>query len=194
MSTHVRWHLRSGRPVRAHTRRGPGGGGSVLGVLGAALLIVVGIRYLGADDVLDLDVVPGAATSTTVSVARIIDGDTLTYREDGREVRVRILGYDAPETTGQTCGDAAAATAALTELVDGRQVTLTTDPGQKDRDDNNRLLRYVDVGETDVSRAMIRDGYAPATSRAGEHARHDTYAWAQQAAQRESAPYWRACG
>jgi endonuclease YncB( thermonuclease family) len=92
-------------------------------------------------------------------VIRVVDGDTLHVSVDGRDETVRLLGIDTPELRPVECG-ARAATAALTQLADGRHVELVEDPTQDERDRYGRLLAYVVRGDLDLGEAMLRRGWA----------------------------------
>jgi micrococcal nuclease len=97
------------------------------------------------------------AGAERVRVLRVIDGDTLVA-EDGRSVR--LLGIDTPETHNpsmrgpQPLGEAA--TARLTEMVEGKVVAL--EPDVADADHYGRALRHVWVGRTLVAEALAREG------------------------------------
>jgi hypothetical protein len=86
-------------------------------------------------------------------VTAVVDGDTI----DVNGQRVRVIGIDTPEV-GQ-CGYAEAARA-MTALVGGRTVTLTSVDTKDNRDRYDRLLRYVDVAGTDAGLALIQAGLA----------------------------------
>ncbi len=116
--------------------------------------------------------------ATTVTVERVVDGDTLEVSSGDR---VRLIGIDTPEV-GE-CGDDEAA-AVLRRLVDGRRVTLVAGASQ-DRDRYGRLLRYVEVDGVDANLVLLqrgraiarydsRDGYGP-------HPREDAYIAADRA-------------
>ena len=99
--------------------------------------------------------IPGTAQAETVTVLRVIDGDTCQL-EDGR--RVRYLGIDAPEE-----GDphAEEATRANNALVGGRAVRLEFGRSPQDsQDSNGRLLAYVFVNDTFVNETLLRQGHA----------------------------------
>jgi micrococcal nuclease len=87
------------------------------------------------------------AGRTAAVVTRVVDGDTLHVRTGGREVKVRLLGIDTPEThrpgTPVECGgpQASASMARLAPV--GSRVTLATDPTQDRVDRYGRLLAYV---------------------------------------------------
>jgi endonuclease YncB( thermonuclease family) len=95
---------------------------------------------------------PRTPRRPTFYVSRVIDGDTI---ELGNGEAVRVVGIDTPEV-GE-CGFEAAS-AAMSRLVLGKRVQLTI--SDEDRDGYGRLLRYVDVGETDAGLQLIRNGRA----------------------------------
>lgn len=95
-----------------------------------------------------------SASPRTYVVTRVVDGDTL---ELGNGETVRLVGIDTPEV-GE-CGFERAS-AALSQLVLGKAVTLAV--SDEDRDRYDRLLRYVDVGRLDAGLELIRDGLAVA--------------------------------
>ena len=105
-----------------------------------------------------------AQQAVIATVTRVVDGDTVIARAaDGTENPVRLIGIDTPESvkpgTAVECG-AQAAAQTLRGLVEGKAVTLTSDPTQDRVDAFGRLLAYVDVGAIDAGEAMIRAGYS----------------------------------
>ncbi|NYI99959.1 endonuclease YncB(thermonuclease family) [Nocardioides thalensis] len=104
-------------------------------------------------------------------VVHIVDGDTL---ELGNGETVRLVGIDTPEV-GE-CGFEESASR-LRELVGGQAVTLGE--SDEDRDQYDRLLRYVDIGAMDAGYRLIRDGLATARYDSrdgyGRHPREDAY-------------------
>lgn len=106
-------------------------------------------------------------TSERVSaqVVRVTDGDTIRVRLDGKELAVRYIGIDTPETVDprrdvQCFGREASAFNA--QLVGGKTVELERDVSETDR--FGRLLRYVYVDGRMVNEELVRNGYATATS------------------------------
>jgi len=85
-------------------------------------------------------------------VSKIIDGDTIKL-STGEELR--LIGLNAPES-GQACS--LEATEKLRDFVLGKEVTLESDIDNKDQ--YNRLLRYVYVGDVFVNLEMVRLGFA----------------------------------
>ena len=91
----------------------------------------------------------------TATVVRVVDGDTINVRIDGREYSVRYVGMNTPESDEPCFAEARAANAAL---VEGKTVTLVKDTSETDRYD--RLLRYIYVGNTFVNAELVRQGWA----------------------------------
>lgn len=90
-------------------------------------------------------------------VVKVVDGDTLWVEGDGTsKEKIRLIGYDTPEKGECGFDDA---TAYLTNLVDGKSVTLESGVSS-DKDKYNRLLRYVSVNGKDVGTSMIEAGLA----------------------------------
>lgn len=95
-----------------------------------------------------------ACFGTTTKVTRIIDGDTFEV-ESGE--KVRMIGINTPEISdifGQE------AKRHLSDLIENKIVELQTDNISKDRDQYNRLLRYVFMDDVDINKKMISDGFA----------------------------------
>jgi endonuclease YncB( thermonuclease family) len=118
------------------------------------------------------------ATAVALSVASVVDGDTLDL-SDGTVIR--LIGIDTPER--DQCGSGEA-TAVMAGLVTGFVITLL--PGARDDVDRyGRLLRYVEANGIDVNLAMIESGRAIARYDGrdgyGEHPRQAAYVAADEA-------------
>jgi endonuclease YncB( thermonuclease family) len=103
-----------------------------------------------------------AQTASPAVITHVIDGDTVNARlTDGSDVIVRLIGIDAPEILPATeCGGDQAADA-LEQLVEGRDVTLVSDPAHGTMDPRGRLFFYVDRSDgLDVAEEMLRRGWA----------------------------------
>src|SRR5215213_9316145 len=106
---------------------------------------------------------PSRTTLGRAQVLRVVDGDTIRVRLDGRTERVRYIGIDTPESvkpgTSVQCF-AKRAAARNRALVGGRTVTLRFDAEQRDR--YRRLLAYVwrDQAPRFVNAALVREGFA----------------------------------
>jgi micrococcal nuclease len=98
-------------------------------------------------------------------VTRVVDGDTLEINK-GR--KLRIIGIDALEmekitdirsqiSDGKGECFAEEAKNRLKELVENKKVVLEKDVSERDKYD--RLLRYVYVGEENISEVLMREGF-----------------------------------
>jgi micrococcal nuclease len=92
------------------------------------------------------DAALSAGGAASAQLDRVIDGDTIVARVDGREERVRYIGIDTPETVKpntpvQCFGPQAHALNARLLGVAGTPLTLRFDRELRDRYD--RLLAYV---------------------------------------------------
>jgi micrococcal nuclease len=106
-----------------------------------------------------------AGDSIAAVVDHPIDGDTIAVRANGREVHVRLLGIDTPEThrpgTPIECGGREAAAAMARLAPQGARVTLKTDPTQDRVDRYGRLLAYVFLADGHlVESEQLRAGWA----------------------------------
>lgn len=99
-----------------------------------------------------------------VQVVSVHDGDTITVRTDGRTEKVRLVGIDTPELDDEreAYRDEAEAAREFTRLrLKGKLVVLERDGKQGDRDDYERLLRYVILPDgTNFNEELVRKGYA----------------------------------
>jgi micrococcal nuclease len=109
----------------------------------------------------------GAAPSTgpLATVLRVVDGDTVVVRLDDREVKVRLIGIDAPESVDprrpvQRFGHESADF--LRSLVEGKRVRLTYEPAGARIDRYGRTLAYLylEPGGMFVNRELVAKGYA----------------------------------
>jgi micrococcal nuclease len=130
-------------------------------------------------------------------VLRVVDGDTIAVRLDGRTERVRYIGIDTPESvkpnTPVQCY-AEKASHYNASLVDGRAVTLRLDAEQRDR--YGRLLAYVYTSPpspTFVNRVLVARGYARTLTIPPNVAHADEFARLARRAREDGAGLWRAC-
>jgi micrococcal nuclease len=122
-----------------------------------ALAVAIAVAAFGGGKLV------GASRSSGATVQRVVDGDTIVVRVDGRTERVRYIGMDTPESvkpgTPVQCF-AKAASAENQQLVAGERVKLVSDAEARDR--YGRLLAYV-YRERDglfVNAELVRRGYA----------------------------------
>ena len=83
--------------------------------------------------------------SYATSVANVIDGDTITATIDGKQMSIRLIGIDTPESSTSTrpeeCGGEEASQFLRSALPRGTPILLTRD--QELLDPYDRLLAYV---------------------------------------------------
>ncbi len=130
-------------------------------------------------------------TSTSETVKRVIDGDTI---ELGSGKRVRYIGIDTPETVDprkpiQCFGREAAEE--NKRLVDGKTVRLEKDISEVDR--YGRLLRYVYVDDAMVNEELVKNGFAYSSSFPPDIKYQDRFQLAQREAQENNRGLWGGC-
>ena len=91
--------------------------------------------------------------SSQVDVIRVIDGDTVVISNNQS---VRLIGIDTPEKG--RCGFDEAKQA-LEKLLSSGSATFYTGT-TSDTDKYDRLLRYIQIEETDVGLKLIENGFA----------------------------------
>lgn len=132
-------------------------------------------------------------------VRRVVDGDTLIARIDGADVRVRMIGVDAPESVAPDrpveCFGPQASTRAHALLPKGAAVVLTTDPTQGERDRFGRLLAEVSLpgGARTVNERLVAEGYAEVFRGDGRARLLPRLRAAERAARDARLGLWRAC-
>jgi endonuclease YncB( thermonuclease family) len=96
----------------------------------------------------------GAAQAELKGLVVVIsDGDTLTLRVEGKNVRVRLDGVDAPELA-QPYGKSARRS--LAELCRGKEASAV----ERGKDEEGRTLASVRCAEVDVNAEQVRRGMA----------------------------------
>ena len=126
-----------------------------------------------------------------VLVDRVVDGDTIEL-SDGR--KVRYIGIDTPETKDprkevQCFGEEASAY--NQDLVEGKVVALEADVADKDQYD--RLLRYVWLEDEMINKKLVAEGYAYASSYPPNVKYQAQFKLAQQQAREQNLGLWAEC-
>lgn len=136
----------------------------------------------------------------TAEVVRVVDGDTLVVRVDGREARVRYVGVDTPESVQRNTPVECFGREASREneqLVGGRTVYLERDISDTDR--YGRLLRYVHVDDPAtgqrllVELELVRRGYAHAVTYPPDVKYADQLRAAEREAREARRGLWGSC-
>lgn len=132
-------------------------------------------------------------------VIHVTDGDTVDVAfASGVSIAVQVIGIDTPEEyrpdTPVECG-ARAAARSMRSLVEGRHVTLVTDPSQGRFDRYDRLLAYLERDGRDLGKVQVRRGWAMTYVYEGNPFRRVVvYRQAQAAARADDLGVWRRCG
>ncbi len=157
----------------------------------AAVLVIVGTAGCSTSESAE-----EAGPGEVVQLERVVDGDTVwVTTAAGQSEKVRILGIDTPEVSPPAECWSTEATAALTQALDGEGITveLVADPMADDRDQYDRLLRYVEVDQVDVGLQLVEQGHAYLYRDAEDLTRTDAYQAAKTSAQDQQAGLWGAC-
>jgi micrococcal nuclease len=129
-------------------------------------------------------------------VQRVVDGDTIHVRVDGRRETVRYIGVDTPESVkpGAPVECFAKRAGAFNErLVEGERVRLVLDAEHRDR--YGRLLAYVYRVRDGVfvNAALVRRGYAQPLSIPPNVAHAREFRRLASRARRDGRGLWSAC-
>lgn len=130
-------------------------------------------------------------TLETVSVSRVIDGDTVEL-SDGR--RLRYIGIDTPEIVHPTkpveCfGNEAKV--ANQKLVESKTIRLVKDISNTDK--YGRLLRYVYVDNIFVNDYLVRQGFAHASTYPPDVVFSKQFLEAEREAREDNRGLWDSC-
>jgi micrococcal nuclease len=133
--------------------------------------------------------------SVRALVTRVVDGDTIEVRFDGREEDVRLIGVDTPETvkpgTPVQCFGPEASSFSHRRL-EGRQVRLVF--GVERRDIYGRLLAYAYLHRRLVNATLLRRGLARTLTIPPNDRFAERFARLETAAGRAGHGLWGACG
>ncbi len=141
------------------------------------------------------------ATSTagTYRVTRVVDGDTITVLKGGKNVSVRLIGVDTPETVDprkpvECFGEAA--TAEVERLIGQRSVRLEMDSSQDEYDTYGRLLAYVYVDDILINQHLIAEGFGHEYTFIRPYLYQEAFRAAERAARDAGRGLWapEACG
>lgn len=129
---------------------------------------------------------PTGSSVETVTVVRVIDGDSLVVETEARSFQVRITGINTPDRGECHHGEARAS---LEEAVDGATVVLI----REGTDQYGRVLARVEADGADLALRLIRDGHGVAIA---DESHPDDLVGAEEAAFRERQGLWdpAACG
>ena len=124
-------------------------------------------------------------------VVRVVDGDTIRVRIQGREYPVRYIGIDTPEVDPRRTVEPLGreATERNRALVQGKIVTLERDVSERDR--FGRLLRYVYLDGRMVNAVLVEEGYARAVAYPPDLKHQDLFIRLEREAREARHGLWR---
>lgn len=124
----------------------------------------------------------------------MVDGDTIHVDLRGRDVTIRLIGIDTPETVAHEqpveCFGREAS-AYVTSRLGGSNVDLEFDVEQIDR--FGRTLAYVWIGAELINETLVRRGYATVTTFPPDVRYVARFTAAQREARADGAGLWGAC-
>jgi len=170
----------------------------VTGVAAALLSVactVAAPAYVGSGPVPGDPRPPGRAFDARVE--RVVDGDTLIATRAGRDLRVRLIGIDAPESVipdvAPECYGVRASTVLTRALPVGTRIRAAYQPGGR-QDRYGRELWDVWLRDgTFVQGRLVRVGAAEAMAYAPQLEHADRLDDVEARAQRRDAGLWGAC-
>jgi len=124
-----------------------------------------------------------------VKVIGVVDGDTIKVLIGETVEKVRFIGLDTAETDEYFGGEATEET--KNKLMD-QTVWLEADSSQSDRDQYNRLLRYVWINEatTDFGKTLIENGFAHEYTYNNAYKYQELYKQAENEAEQSEKGLW----
>jgi len=135
-----------------------------------------------------------AALRRTAVVTRVVDGDTAHVRYHGRDVDVRFIGVDTPETVtpGQPVECYGPESSAFTtKQLTGKSVRLEFDVDRIDP--YGRTLAYIWLNHTLFNETLVRDGYARVATYPPDTKYVQRFVAAQDDARDANRGLWGAC-
>jgi len=97
------------------------------------------------------------AKQEIIELIKVVDGDTIIVKINGREKSVRLIGIDTPEK--DECFEKEA-TKKAKELMENKKIKLEADSSQDDNDKYGRLLRYIYLEDgTFVNEKLVEGGF-----------------------------------
>jgi len=127
-------------------------------------------------------------------VTRTVDGDTIYVRYRGREVDVRLIGVDTPETVdpSQPVGCYGPQASHFTErMLTGEAIRLEFDVERHDR--YGRVLAYVWLRDHLFNRRLVAQGYAVVSTYPPNVRYESRFEAAEQIARSGDLGQWGAC-
>ncbi|WP_137789969.1 thermonuclease family protein [Bacillus sp. E(2018)] len=148
----------------------------------SAVLFISGCSYLGSED----------GTRIPVKVEKVVDGDTIKVRVDGKLETVRFLLIDTPESVHPTKPVQPFSKEASTftrDMLEEASVELELGIGERDK--YGRLLAYVYADGKNVQENLLKNGLARVAYVFEPNTKYvDEYDRIQKQAQKEGLGIW----
>ena len=166
-------------------------------------MLVVGLLALLAFRLLPLEYLPSAPQNELVSqtedygslynVVRVVDGDTIVADVEGKEVKVRLIGVNTPESVHEdetkNVPEGKDASAYMNTLLKGRKIYLVYDEDRED--DYGRTLAYVFTEEFEfVNLLLVEEGLAECMKIEPNTKYADVFEGAEKTAKAENKGFW----
>ena len=136
----------------------------------------------------------GTTDHIDVEVIQVIDGDTIKIMYEGKEVTVRYLLIDTPETNHPRLGEQPLGKEATEEnkrLIESGDVSIEFDVGDR-FDDYDRLLAYIYVDGESVQEQLLESGLARVAYVFPPNTRYlDNFEKAEQIAKESTTGIWQ---
>ncbi len=93
---------------------------------------------------------------------RVVDGDTIVVKLNGKKEKVRMIGIDTPESVhpdpSKNSPEGEVTSQFTREHLEGKYVRLETDV--QERDKYGRILAYVYLGDEMFNKTLLKEGLA----------------------------------
>ncbi|WP_028550337.1 thermonuclease family protein [Paenibacillus sp. UNC451MF] len=128
----------------------------------------------------------------SVTIERVVDGDTFEIKKDGKKEKVRLIGVDTPETKkantpvmfyGKEASDY------TQKRLENKTVELEWDVEKRDQYD--RYLAYVWIGDELYNRTLVQEGYARMATFPPNVKYVDQFKKDQEAARKQQKGLWK---
>ncbi len=155
-------------------------------------LLMIGF-WLVSDDIDTSNSQTEQRIEGTYAVTRVYDGDTIAVDVDGQTETIRLIGIDAaeiqsPYSEAECFGNESREYAR--SLLADKVVRLEADESQDNRDDYDRLLRYVYLDDTNINYQLVLEGYAHEYTYRDEYSNQAMFRAAEQQAQQQQNGLW----
>ncbi len=138
--------------------------------------------------VIHVQAVPPSYANSFVSY--VYDGDTLTLQSGEK---VRLVQIDTPELSPAECYGIQARDL-LKKMIGASAIQLRKEPASANKDDANRLLRYVFVGSKNLNLELVKQGAAAPRFYNGEKGNYAMQLLeAAQLAKKNEVGLWKDC-